>query len=242
VRHIGIVIPSYNEAENIAALIAAIHAAIPDAIVIVVDDSPDLATAAAVEPLRGPRVRIVHRQTKGGRGTAVLVGVRHLLDAGCDAIVEMDADFSHPPEQLPELIAALDVDGGADMVVASRYIGGSRIVNWPLSRRLFSRGANVLARALLRVPLHDYTSGYRAYSRRAAEVIAETCGKLGHGFIPLSEIAVHVHYRGMRVVEVTTTFVNRIRGKSSVNAAEIGDAAKGIVKIYALRRRLERGT
>ena len=234
---IGVVLPTYNEAENIAALVAEIRAAVPDAAIVIVDDSPDLATVNAVEPLRGPSLRIIHRNSKEGRGTAVFLGMAELLAAGCDTIVEMDTDFSHAPAQIPELAAALR---GADMVVASRYARGGRIVNWPLRRRIFSRAANALARALFGVPMRDYTGGYRAYSRRAAELIGATCGKVGRGFIPLSEVAVNVHYHGLRVVEVPTTFVNRTRGKSSFSMAEIWEAARGLLRIYALKRRLAR--
>jgi len=234
---IGVVIPSYNEAENIAALVSQIRDVVPDVIVVVVDDSPNLATVRALDPFRGPSVLVIHRETKAGRGTAVLLGMCELLAADCDTIVEMDADFSHAPAQIPELVAAL---AGADMVVASRYVSGGRIVNWPLSRRIFSRMANAVAHALLRVPIHDYTGGFRAYSRRAAELIGATCGKFGRGFIPLSEIAVNVHYGGLRVIEIPTTFVNRTRGESSFSVAEVADAARGLMQIYALKRRLAR--
>jgi len=234
---IGVVIPSYNESENIAGLVTAIRGVVADALVLVVDDSPNLLTVRALDSLNGDRLRVIHRDTKAGRGSAVHLGVCELLAAGCDAIVEMDADFSHAPAQIPELVAGL---ASADMVVGSRYVPGGKIVNWPLSRRIFSRAANAVARALLRVPIHDYTGGYRAYSRRAAELIAEKCGRVGRGFIPLSEIVVNVHYHGLRVVEVPTTFVNRTRGQSSFSLAEVADAARGLMQIYALKRRLAR--
>ncbi|HEY6140016.1 MAG TPA: polyprenol monophosphomannose synthase [Thermoanaerobaculia bacterium] len=235
---IGVILPSYNEAENIAALVAAIREAVPKALVVVIDDSPDLSTVDALAPLQGESVRVIHREGKGGRGTAVLVGIAEALEAGCEVVVEMDSDFSHAPAQIPELAAAL---AGADMVVASRYVPGGRIVRWPLRRRMFSRAANAVARVLLGVPIRDYTTGYRAYSRRAAELIVATCGKIGRGFIPLSEITVNVHYAGMRVIEVPTTFVNRERGTSSFGAAEIWDAMKGLMRLWALRRRKEKG-
>jgi dolichol-phosphate mannosyltransferase len=236
---IGVVLPSYNEAENIAALVAEIRAAVPDATIVIVDDSPNLATVQAIASQRGPSVRVIHRGVKQGRGTAVLAGMRELLDAGCDPIVEMDADFSHAPAQVPELAATLAAQN-ADMVVGSRYVRGGRIVNWPLSRRIFSRVANALERMLFGVPVRDYTGGFRAYSHRAAELIVATCGKVGSGFIPLSEIAVTVHHHGMRVVEVPTTFVNRTRGKSSFGFAEVWEAARGLGRVYALKRRLTR--
>ena len=235
---IGVVLPTYKEAENIAALVTAIREAVPEAMVIVVDDSPDLSTVEALAPLQGEWARVIHREGKGGRGTAVLVGIAEALAVGCEAVVEMDSDFSHAPTQIPELAAAL---AGADMVVASRYVHGGRIVRWPLRRRMFSRAANTVARIVLGVPIRDYTTGYRAYSRRAAELIVATCGKIGRGFIPLSEITVNVHYAGMRVIEVPTTFVNRERGTSSFGAAEIWDAAKGLMRLWALKRQKEKG-
>lgn len=236
---IGIVIPSYKEAANIAALIEAVHAQLPGAAVLVVDDSPGLETVDAIRPLVGPLVDVIHRDRKDGRGSAVLAGLRRLLQSGCDTIVEMDADFSHAPGELPALVAALERTG-SDMVIGSRYLDQSRIVNWPRSRRLFSRFANFVARTLLRVPIRDYTNGYRVYSRRAAEVVSQTCGKLGRGFIPLSEILVNLHYRGFRIAEVPSVFVNRARGESSVSAREIRDAAVGVLRIYGLKRRLQR--
>lgn len=238
-RVIGVVLPSYNEAENIGALIAEIRAAVPEAAIVVVDDSPDLATVEAIAQMGGPLVRVIHRDTKEGRGTAVLLGMRMLCEAGCDVIVEMDADFSHAPAQIPQLASALS-GGGADMVIASRYVPGGRIVNWPLRRRIFSRAANALERALFRVPVRDYTGGFRAYSRRAAELVVRTCGQAGRGFILLCEVAVTVHYSGMGVIEVPTTFVNRARGRSSFSVAEVWEAARGLGRIYALKRRLSK--
>lgn len=234
---VGVVIPAYNESENIAALVGAVIHELPDARVVVVDDSADDKTAQAVASVQLPNISIIHRQKKDGRGSAVIEGIRQCLAAGCETIIEMDADFSHPPEQLPALVRGLH-DRGLDMLVASRYIAGSEIKNWPLSRRIFSRTANLVAKTLLRVPVADYTNGYRAYSRRAAEVIAAHCGKLGKGFIPLSEILTNVYYRGLTVGETPTHFVNRVRGESSLNGTEIKNALVGVFKIYGLKRRL----
>lgn len=234
---IGITIPTYKEASNIAALIAEIRFHLPTARIVVVDDSPDLETVRAVEPLRGSDVELIHRDEKGGRGSAVLVGIRRCLAAGCDTIIEMDADFSHAPGELRGLVDALR-SGGADMLIASRYLPESRILKWPLSRRLFSKSANVLARTVLRVPIHDYTNGYRVYSRQAAETIDGTCGKLGKGFIPLSEILVNLYYRGYRIAEVPSVFVNRARGESSVTVWEVRNALVGLFRIHRLKRSL----
>jgi dolichol-phosphate mannosyltransferase len=236
---IGIVVPTYKEAGNIAALLAEIRGQVPDAWIIVVDDTPDESTVDAVAAVRDPKVEAVHRSTKDGRGSAVLEGVRRLLPRDTDRIIEMDADFSHPPAQIPELLG-LSRSRELDLVIASRYLPESRILNWPLSRRAFSKFANALARTLLRVPITDYTNGYRVYSHRAAEVIVETCGRLGRGFIPLSEILVNLYYRGFTVGETPTEFVNRARGESSVNLAEITNAARGLFLIYGLKRRLQK--
>lgn len=236
---VGVVIPAYKEADNIGNLIREILTFVPEARVAVVDDSPDLDTKDAVERLGLPRVGVTHRGTKGGRGSAVLEGIRQLVEQGCWQILEMDADFSHPPSQIPELLREA-LERGLDLLVASRYLPKSEIHNWPLSRRAFSKCSNLLARAVLGVPIADYTNGYRVYSLPAARLIGETCGKRGKGFIALSEILVNLHYRGLRVGEVPTVFVNRLRGESSVNFEEIKNAATGLVDIYFLKRRLLR--
>lgn len=236
---IGIAIPTFREASNIAPLIRDLQSLFPSAHIVVVDDSPDLETVRAVEPLIGAGVELIHRDRKEGRGSAVLIALRRCLDQGCSVVVEMDADFSHAPAELPGLVDAL-TSKPADAIIASRYIRGGRIRNWPLSRRIFSIGANLLARFLLGVPVRDYTAGYRVYSRRAAETIAATCGKLGIGFIPLSESLVNLHYRGFRIVEVPSVFVNRTRGESSVGWGEVGHAVAGLIRIYGLKRELSR--
>jgi dolichol-phosphate mannosyltransferase len=225
---VGIVIPTYNEAENIARLIGDILARAPEARVIVVDDSIDLATAQAVEGLASPRVTVVHRALKSGRGSAVLEGIARLLQDNCAYIIEMDADYSHEPSELVELLREAD-RRGLDLLIASRYLPQSEIRNWPIVRRVFSKTVNTLTRTILKVPIVDYTNGYRVYSRRAAEVVRDTCGRTGKGFIALSESLVHLYYRGFQVGEKPTIFVNRARGESSVNVRELADACGGLI-------------
>ena len=234
----GIVIPTFREAENIAALVTQLRAVAADAQIVVVDDSPDLETVNAVAPMAGPTLEVVHRDGKGGRGSAVLVGMRALLSRGVDVVIEMDADHSHPPSELPRLLDEFQRER-LDLLIASRYLKDSRIENWPLTRRLFSRAANRLARTALGVPVHDYTNGYRLYSRRAAELVVAECGKSGSGFIALSEILVTLHYHGFRIGELPTVFVNRARGESSLNAHEVLSAVSGLWSTIRLRRRLE---
>lgn len=236
---LGIVIPAYNEADNIGRLVREILTFAPRARVVVVDDSPDLSTHDAVRALALPQVSVTHRNAKGGRGSAVLEGIRQLLDRGCAPILEMDADFSHPPSQIPDLLREGE-ERQLDLLVASRYLPGSEIRDWPLSRRWFSRSSNTLARAVLAVPIADYTNGFRLYSLRAARIIRDTCGKEGKGFISLSEILVNLHYRQLRIGETPTIFVNRARGESSVNFEEIKNALTGLAKIWWLKRKLLR--
>jgi len=234
---VGVVIPAYKEADNIASLIQEILTHVPSAEIVVVDDSPDLATVDAAQKLGLSRVRVIHRDTKGGRGSAVLEGAAQLVRRDCTQILEMDADFSHPPSQIPALLKEA-IDRKLGLLVASRYLPTSEIHNWPLSRRVFSRCSNILARVVLGVPIADYTNGFRVYSSSAANTIVTTCGKEGRGFIALSEILVNLYYRDYAIGETPTVFVNRARGESSVNSREIRDAVTGLVKIFFLRRRL----
>lgn len=237
---IGITIPSYNEAESISSLLTSIREFVPDSLIAIVDDSPTLDTVNVVQKLNLPNVEIHHRENKGGRGSAVLLGIDLLLKKGCDKIIEMDADFSHHPQELPAIIRRSN-ENKVDLLIASRYLPESQIVNWPLSRRLFSKSSNFLARLLLHVPIHDYTNGYRCYSRQGAEHIVKTCGKYGKGFIALSEILVNLYYTNFKVDEIPTRFVNRVRGESSVNITEIKNALTGLFRIYGLKRKLIRG-
>lgn len=241
---VGVVIPSYKEQDNIAALIGRVRAVLPEAWIVVIDDSPDLATVEAAERARaalplGDRVNAVHRQEKDGRGSAVLEGMKRLLEAGCRRVVEMDSDFSHPPEEIPGHLNAARGQG-LDLLIASRYLPESRIENWPFKRRVFSRCSNGLARLMLGVPISDYTNGFRFYSRRAVEEAVRTCGKLGKGFIALSEILVKLELAGFTIGEAPTSFVNRLRGESSVTLKELTWAVTGLFRIKAYQRAARR--
>jgi dolichol-phosphate mannosyltransferase len=238
--NIGIVIPSYNEHEGIVGLIQEIRRYVPQSQIVVVDDSKDERTVVALRPLLDRKTHLIRRTFKGGRGTAVIEGIRKQLELGCETILEMDADMSHPPSQLPELIKKVSVEK-LDLLIASRYLPSSKIKNWPLSRRIFSKCSNWLAHFVLQVPVSDYTNGYRCYSKRASIIISEHCGRLGSGFIALSEILVTLYYRGLKTGEVPTIFTNRIRGESSLNANEIWNAARGLIRIYRLKAELKRG-
>lgn len=236
---LGIVIPTYRESDNIAQLIMELRQVIPGCKVIVVDDSPDQLTMEAVQNLGDVKTTAIHRVRKAGRGSAVLTGLAMHVETGADRIVEMDADFSHPPSEIPDLLETMEATG-VDMLIASRYLPESHISNWPLARRLFSRYSNWFARTLLRIPVRDYTNGFRVYRHEAARTVVDTCGRIGTGFIPLSETLVNLYYRGFTVGEKPTLFVNRSRGESSLSLGEITNALFGLIRIWRLRQDLVR--
>ena len=238
-KKIGIVIPAYCENDNIVSLCREILSVCPYAEIIIVDDSPNLKTIEAVNTFSNSKVSIIHRKIKGGRGSAVLLGIQQLLKGDYDFFLEIDADFSHPPKQIP-LMINYSVENNTDLLIASRYLKNSRIINWPISRRVFSICSNFAARSLLKVPVKDYTNGYRLYSRKAAIELVETCGQLGGGFISLSEILVNLYYRQYKIEEIPTKFVNRIRGQSSLSYHEIWNALLGLYSIWLLKKDLSK--
>lgn len=236
-KKIAVVIPAYGESTNIVELCHEVLKHLPHTDILIVDDSPDNLTVDVISKLNHPQVTIKHRQTKGGRGSAVIQGIAECLKGEYDYFIEIDADFSHPPSQIPALIRQAEEEN-LDLLIASRYLPDSKILNWPLSRRIFSKCANLIAAALLQVPVHDYTNGFRLYSRRAAIELTKSCGKLGSGFIALSEILVTLYYRKYAIGEVATIFANRIRGESSLSRKEIWNAFTGLRRIYKLKREL----
>ncbi len=230
-----VVIPTFNEAPNIARLALALRALSPGLGITVVDDgSPDGTGQVAEEAASrlGP-MKVIHRSGKAGRGSACLEGFKLALkDPKVDYVIEMDADFSHDPKELPEMLKAIE-EGRADIVVRSRYESESRIVDWSVARRVFSRLANLFARTLLGIPISDYTNGYRAYSRQAVESI-DLAQVAASGYIVLSETAYQLHLKGLRFLCLPTVFVNRRRGQSNLSLREIWGAFQGVV---SLRRR-----
>jgi dolichol-phosphate mannosyltransferase len=220
-----VVIPTYNEKDNIERLISALRAVDKTLRIIVVDDASPDGTSAEVERLGATLIR---RAGKQGRGSAVLAGFHEgLKDPAAKAFVEMDADFSHDPNELAGTVKALD---HADLVVRSRYLPGSRIVNWPPARKVFSKLANVFARALLGIPLSDYTNGYRAYSRKAVEAL-EFEKIVPAGYITLSATALALHEKGFKIAQLPSVFVNRRRGESNLTAREIASAFTGLLRL-----------
>jgi len=231
--NIAIVIPAYNESENIKNLLKKIRQNIKSQI-IVVDDSNNNLTKNILKKIK-TNILYIKRNKKLGRGSAVLEGLENALKKKDVRIfIEMDADLSHPPSELRRNIKFFN-DNNLDLLIGSRYLEESQIINWPISRRIFSKLANYLARFLLKIPCSDYTNGYRIYSRRAAKKIVQKCGKIGDGFIILSEILLVLYKNNFKIGEIKTKFVNRSRGESSANLKLIISSLMGLVKIFLKR-------
>ena len=217
-----VVIPTYDERDNLPGVVGRLRAAVPDADVLVVDDaSPDGTGAVADELSANDRdVHVLHRAAKQGLGPAYLAGFRWGLERGYDAFVEMDADGSHAPEQLPSLLAAL---GDADVVLGSRWVPGGAVVDWPRRRELLSRGGNAYARLLLGLPVRDATGGFRVYRRRVLESI-ELADVASAGYCFQVDLLWRAWRARFRVVEVPITFVERVAGVSKMDRHVVAEA------------------
>ncbi len=213
---VAVVLPTYNESENIARLLTQLRTVVPDGRLYVVDDnSPDgtgdIAERCATE-LGG--IEVIHRPGKQGLGSAYRQGFAHVIAQGADVIVSMDVDFSHDPLTIPAMLAA--IDSGSDAVIGSRYVNGGGTKNWPLHRRLLSRWGNLYTGAVLGVKVRDCTSGFRAYRASALAAIApETTKAEGYAF--LSELVVRLSRRGSKISEVPILFIDRENGTSKMS-------------------------
>ena len=231
--------PTYNEAENVARMLAAVRASVPDAAVLVVDDNSPDGTGALVEEAAAElgQIKLLRRPGKQGLGSAYREGFAVALDEGYDAIVSMDADFSHDPAAIPELLAALTA--GADAVVGSRYVPGGATVDWPLYRRLLSRWGNRYTSLVLHLPTRDCTSGFRAYRATAlAAIHPETTAAEGYAF--LTELVRRLVRGGFRVTESPIVFTDRRWGTSKMSTRIIAESMV-LVTRWGLRDLLRRG-
>lgn len=229
------VVPTYNEAENIEWIVGRLRAAQPGVDVLVVDDdSPDgtgdIADRLAVTD---DAVSVVHRTGKAGLGAAYLNGFAVALAAGYDVIGEMDADGSHQPEQLHRLLAALHT---ADLVIGSRYVPGGSVVNWPARRLVLSRGGNLYVRLLLGIRVKDATAGFRLFRRATLERI-DLAGVDSTGYVFQTDLVFRTVSRGMTVTEVPIEFVERVRGDSKMSGAVAGESLRLITR-WGISQRL----
>lgn len=243
------VVPTYNEADNLAWIVGRLRAAVPDADVLVVDDGSPDGTGDVAEKLAAedPHVSVLHRTAKEGLGAAYLHGFRVVLERGYDVIGEMDADGSHQPEQLPRLLDALE---GADLVLGSRWVPGGSVVNWPWTRRALSRGGNLYTRVLLGIPVRDATGGFRLFRRTTLEKLdLDAVRSVGYCF--QADLAWRTAEAGLTVVEVPIDFIERERGESKMSPdiaveslrritrwglAERGRQARDVVSKVSARR------
>ncbi len=233
-----IVLPTFNEADNIVEVLQKLRAVVPEASVLVVDDSSPDGTADLVEKVAEEigDVSVMRRPAKSGLGSAYRDGFRHGLAAGYDVMVEMDSDLSHDPAALPSLLAA--AADGAALALGSRYIPGGSIPDWSWHRRALSRWGNRYAAAVLGIDVNDATSGYRAYRAEAlAGIDFHTVQADGYGF--QVEMAYRVLASGGRIVEVPISFTDRVRGESKMSSRIVVEALV-LVTWWAIRDRILR--
>jgi dolichol-phosphate mannosyltransferase len=219
---VAVIIPTYNERDNLDEIVSRTRQAVPDADVLVVDDNSPDGTGELADKLAltDSHVHVLHRTQKAGLGAAYLAGFDWALQRGYGALVEMDADGSHDPAELPDLLAALP---GADLVIGSRWVHGGTVLNWPRSRAVLSRGGNAYARIMLRLRVHDATGGFRVY--RAATLRAIRLADVrSQGYCFQIELTVRAARAGLTVAEVPITFTERARGTSKMNRAIVAEA------------------
>ena len=229
-----VVLPTYNESDNIGHVLHRIRAALPDATVLVVDDGSPDGTADAAEVLGKElgNVEVMRREAKSGLGSAYRAGFRWGLDRGFDACIEIDADLSHEPEALPSLVGP--VSGGAELVIGSRYVPGGVIPNWAWHRRLLSRGGNIYASALLGLGVADATAGFRCYAASLLRRIdLDQVRAEGYGF--QIEMTYAAKRAGARILEVPIRFVDRVEGESKMSAFIVFEAL-GLVTLWGIQR------
>ena len=233
-----VVLPTYNEAENVLSITRAVLAVDATLEVLVVDDASPDGTGDLVERERAqePRLALLRRAGKLGLGTAYLAGFRFGIERGYDVVLTMDCDGSHHPRYLPALLAALK---DHDMVIGSRYVPGGGIANWPWSRRALSSFANFYARLLLRLPVRDCTSGYRGYTREVLET-ADPFAIRSSGYSFLEEMAWRVARCGFRIGEVPIVFEQRTLGVSKIDSSEIYLAAWRVLALALRPPKLDR--
>lgn len=226
-----IVIPTYNEIENLPSLLGAVLEVTPAEVeILVVDDgSPDgTGKLADTWAQKNPRVHVLHRQGKLGLGTAYVAGFRWGLEQGFDLLIEMDADFSHDPKYLPRMLSLLETH---DVAIGSRYVAGGGTVNWGLGRKILSRGGSLYSRLILGAPIRDFTGGFNGWRRGVIEAV--DMGSLrSDGYSFQIELKYRAFLRGFRIVEFPIVFVDRQVGKSKMNKRIVFEA---LARVWGFR-------
>jgi dolichol-phosphate mannosyltransferase len=222
IGRVAIVVPTYNELENLEAVALRIREAVPEADLLVVDDNSPDGTGELADKLASTdgHIQVLHRAGKAGLGAAYLAGFQWALDRDYDAVIEMDADGSHQAEDLPRLIGGLDQ---ADLVVGSRWVPGGKVINWPRSREVISRGGNIYVRLMLGIKVRDATGGFRAY--RSSTLRAIALGEVvSQGYCFQIDLTLRTLQAGLTVTEIPITFIERARGTSKMSNAIVKEA------------------
>ncbi len=235
-KKVLVIIPTYNEAENIGAVIPRVLDASPVSNILVVDDNSPDGTQHVVKAIsqEDQRVRLVSRSNKGGLGTAYVAGFRYAIENGYDYVVEMDADLSHEPGEIPKFCKAL-LDH-ADVAIGSRYASGVSVLNWPMKRLLLSYGANIFARIVTGVPVNDMTSGFKAFKIEVLKSV-DLNSIRSNGYAFQVEMNVRAYRKGFKIVEVPIVFTERRVGRSKMSKKIVFEGLK-IVLILGLGRLL----
>ena len=234
-KNILVIIPTYNEFENVRIITSAIRTKVPQVEILIADDNSPDGTGKIADEIAASdsKVNVLHRDQKAGLGAAYLAGFAWAKNRNYDAVVEMDADGSHRPEDLLKILAALE---NADVVLGSRWISGGQVVNWPLHRKLLSRGGNVYTRLWLGIPIKDATGGFRAYRMAALEKLGLTDVQ-SQGYCFQVDMAWRAVQAGLKVIEVPIVFIERQIGQSKMSG-DIVKEALTMVTIWGLRKRL----
>ncbi|MFI6601010.1 polyprenol monophosphomannose synthase [Nonomuraea sp. NPDC050536] len=236
-----VVVPTYNERDNLPMIAERIRAAVPEAHLLVADDNSPDGTGAVADGLAAAddHIHVLHRPGKQGLGAAYIAGFRWGLAEGYEVLVEMDADGSHQPEELPKLLEA--VADGADLAIGSRWVPGGKVVDWPARREFLSRGANVYVRLMLGLPVRDATAGFRAYRAATLEKIGLSDVE-SQGYCFQVDLTLRTARDGLRVAEVPITFVERTIGTSKMSGRVVAEALWRVTLwgLTGLPRRLRR--
>lgn len=234
-----IVTPTYNEKDNIHTFVAAVRGALPEADILIVDDNSPDGTGDMADSMaaKDPHVRVLHRASKSGLGTAYLQAFDKGLSEGYERFFEMDADLSHDVRYLPDFVRALD--DGADVVIGSRNIPGGGVEGWGVGRHVLSKGGSLYSRSVLGLSVRDLTSGYKAFSKRALEAI-KLSDVVSNGYSFQIELTYRAIRKGMRVVEVPIVFVDRTAGRSKMNRRIFVEAVGMVwkLRLAALRKQI----
>ena len=231
-----VVIPTYNEKENVAAMAEAVLAILPpEGMILFCDDNSPDGTGAIIDGLCAaePRIQVLHREKKEGLGRAYVAGFARALAMGATHVVEMDCDFSHDPKDVPRLLAALDADPAnpADVAIGSRYVKGGKCVGWPFKRWAISRGGGIFIRIVLGLPVKDPTGGFKCFTRAALETLGDFSAIRSFGYSFQMEMNFRMWKAGLRLKEIPITFAERRAGYSKITGSIAVETLKMVWKL-----------